>query len=70
MQQYEGILARQGGGSQSVGFQIGELVWRATPANAPGELREQQEMRGGANGSSFYSVWPTRLNQIEQRVSR
>ncbi len=45
--QYEGKLKKQGGGSASVDFYIGESVWSAAPTANADELIEQQKWRWG-----------------------
>jgi hypothetical protein len=54
---FEGILVRQGGVSQYVGFSIGELVWIAEPTQNPSVLLENQKWRYGMHGMSTSSKW-------------
>lgn len=57
LNQYEGRLVKQGAGSQSVGFTIGELVWTAIPITNTNQLDEQQKLRTGTNGVSVGVNW-------------
>ena len=57
LNQYEGRLFKQGAGSQSVGFTIGELVWTAIPITNTNQLDEQQKLRTGTNGVSIGVNW-------------
>jgi hypothetical protein len=59
LSQYEGRLVKQGAGSQSVGFTIGELVWTAIPITNTNtnQLDVQQKWRTGNNGVSISATW-------------
>jgi hypothetical protein len=57
---YEGVLTKQGQGSQNSGFSIGELVWTATlstNSNGATVLLEQAKWRWGKNGVSTSFQW-------------
>lgn len=53
---YKGIIIKQGGGSEYVGFSNNELVWSATALNV-GELAVKQKYRWGSNGISTGIEW-------------
>ena len=64
--QLRGSLAKQGEGSASVGFHLGEHVWTAVPIGEPNILVELQKFRGGANGASSSSEWRIGKADLEQ----
>lgn len=54
---WEGHLTKNGVASDAVGFEVGELVWVATPTSNASRLLEQQKYRWGRNGVSTGFKW-------------
>ena len=54
--QFRGYLSRQGQLSETVGFELGELIWMAQPRGAA-IIAEQYKWRFGANGVSTNYQW-------------
>lgn len=54
---YEGILIKNGEMSEYVGFQVGELVWKATPDSQSETIIEEHLYRSGVNGVSSGAFW-------------
>ncbi|MEM7702322.1 MAG: hypothetical protein AAF251_10335 [Pseudomonadota bacterium] len=55
--EYRGYLTRNGIASAEVGFEIGELVWRAQPRMNAAVLDCLQKFRYGQNGRSTGQEW-------------
>lgn len=55
--EYRGYLTRNGIASAEVGFEIGELVWKAQPRATSTALDTEQKFRYGQNGQSTGREW-------------